>query len=86
MSQRKRVCSDNTGNSSMKQFFTSKRRTAVVVEPPNQESASSSNTITLQKDCTSENYQEEQDQEHAVTSYPTVSTKTNQKPKQPRTY
>ena len=75
MSQRKRLCSADTGNLSIKQFFTSKQRTAITVEPPNQESASSSNTVSLQNDCTAENYEEEQDQEHAVTSLPTVSTK-----------
>ena len=75
MSQRKCLRSADTGNLSIKQFFTSKQRTAITVEPPNQESASSSNTVSLQNDCTAENYEEEQDQEHAVTSLPTVSTK-----------
>ena len=75
MSQRKRICSDDTDNLSIKQFFISKQTTAVTVEPPNQESASSSNTGSLLNDCTSENYEEEQDQEHAITLSPTVSTK-----------
>ena len=76
MSQRKRLCSDDIGNLSIKQFFANKPKTAIIVEPPNQEGASSSNTISLLNDCTCENNQEEQDQEHPVTSSPTVSTKT----------
>ena len=66
MSQHKCLRSADTGNLSIKQFFTSNERTAITVEPPNQESASSSNTVSLQNDCTAENYKEEQDQEHAV--------------------
>ena len=80
MSQCKHLCSDDTGNLSIKKFFSSKPNTAIIVEPPNQESAFFSNTISLLYDCTSENNQEEQDKEHAVILSPTVSTKTQSVP------